>query len=898
MEAETEEAKPTPGRPAAGSDMPKAWRPQDVEREMYRGWEEAGLFLADPADPRPHFSMVMPPPNVTGELHMGHATSDTIQDVLARYKRMRGYEVLWLPGTDHAAIATQNVIEKQLAAEGTTKEALGRAGFEKRVEEWYAQVRARIIDQLKRLGVTADWTRLRFTMDQAYVRAVREAFVRLYDDGLIYRGPRIVNWCPRCRSSISDLEVEWREHEDVLYYIRYDMADGDGSLIIATVRPETMLADTGVAVNPGDERYARFIGRVARLPLVGRELPVVADAYVDPKFGTGALKVTPGHDPNDYEIGRRHGLEVISVIDKDGNIESYDWVPDELRTRDALTARGRVVEMLRDRDHLVRTEMYIHDVGHCDRCGEVIEPLVDEQWWCSMEPMRGPAIEAVESGRLHYVPERYTKVYLDWMRNLRDWNVSRQLWLGHRIPVYYCDNQHTFASVEEPRSCPECGSAGLRQDPDVLDTWFSSALWPFATMGWPEETEDLRAFFPTDVLSTAREIIFLWVARMIMTSQRFLGQEPFHTVLIHAVVQDSEGRRMSKSKGTGVDPLEMIDRYGADAVRAWSAEVGLRGQDVRFDEVKIESYQRFANKLWNIARYVLGAVEGTSVLPVEKLPPDTLLTLDRWVLSRLDHVTARVTEGLDTYRPGEAITDLYEFAWHELADWYIEAIKPRLQLAPEDPSRVAAASVVLHVLDQVVRLLHPFMPYVTEAIWTRLPGERPPLIARAAEGPWPATSGWHDRAVEGSVEALFELVRRLRDARKEIGVGERERILARVRSAGKKTALVDSPEGRQALSLLARLELVESLNGSAGRVVVGDGVEVQLAATASGGSGDPGSRAREIESARANINRLEQRLANADYVTKARPEVVQGTRDQLQAARQRLTALEEAHGSA
>jgi valyl-tRNA synthetase len=878
---------------AADSGLPKTWRPQDVEEQIYRKWEADGLFHADASDPRPHFSMVLPPPNVTGELHMGHATNGTIQDVLARYKRMRAHEVLWLPGTDHAAIATQNVIEKQLAKEGTTKEELGRAAFEKRVQEWYAQVAARIVDQYKRLGITADWSRLRFTMDQPYVRAVREAFVRLYDDGLIYRGPRIVNWCPRCQSSLSDLEVEWHQREDTLYHIRYDMADGEGSLTIATVRPETMLADTGVAVSPEDLRYAKFIGRYARLPLVGRDLPVVADGYVDPKFGTGALKVTPGHDPNDYEIGRRHDLDILSVIDKGGNIESFEWVPDELRTRDALTARDRVVEMLRERDHLVRTETYVHDVGHCYRCGTVIEPLVDDQWWCSMEPLRGQAIEAVEAGRLRYVPERYTKVYLDWMRNLRDWNVSRQLWLGHRIPVYYCDNDHTFASVAEPSTCPECDSANLRQDTDVLDTWFSSALWPFATMGWPEQTEDLRAFFPTDVLSTAREIIFLWVARMIMTSQRFLHQEPFHTVLIHAVIQAPDGSRMSKSKGNGVDPLEMIDKYGADAVRAWCAEVGLRGQDVRFDEVKIESYQRFGNKLWNIARYVLGAVEGTPVRPVGELPEGSLGAFDRWVLSRLDHVTATVTEGLETYRPGEAISDLYEFAWHQLADWYIEAIKPRFQLPPEDPSRVAAASVALHVLDQVVRLLHPFMPYVTEAVWQRLPGDRPPLIARSDASTWPAVGAAKDEALEGAVGAFFEVVRALRDARKEMGIGERDRVPATLRHTGAATTLLRTDEGGAALGLMARLELVETLPGR-GRVVVADGVELTLAAPTARAGADRGALERELKAVKANIDRLEQQLANADFVGRAKPEVVQRARDQLDAARDKRAALEEA----
>ena len=881
-------------------EMEKAWKPQEVEREFYRRWEEAGLFVADNQSPRPHFSVVLPPPNITGELHLGHAVNHSIQDIYCRYKRMLGFEVLWLPGTDHAAIATQNVIEKQLAAEGTTKEELGRAAFEKRVAAWYDSVGRTILNQERRLGLSLDWSRLRFTLDKAYVRAIRDAFVRLYQEGLLYRGPRIVNWCPHDRSSISDLEVEWREQEDQLYYVRYDMVDGNGHLVVATARPETMLADVALAVHPKDERYQRFIGRKARLPIVERELEVIADEAVDMNFGTGVLKVTPGHDPMDYEIGQRHGLEILSCVDKNGNITSDDFVPDTIRTLDVLTARARFVAMLKERDHLVKVEPYVHSVGHCDRCGEVIEPLVDEQWWCSMAALRDPAVQVVEGERIRFHPQRWTKVYLDWMAGLRDWNVSRQLWLGHRIPVYYCANEHTFASVEEPTRCPECGNERLRQDPDVLDTWFSSALWPFATMGWPDETDDLKAYFPTDLLGTDRSIIFLWVARMIMTSLHFTGDIPFQDVLIHATIQAADGQRMSKSKGNGVNPIEMIDAYGADAVRAWAAAVGLRGQDVRFDEELIRSYQLFANKVWNAARLVLANVEGVETQPVVATAAERDC-FDSWILSRLDATIATVSDSLERYRPGDAITAIYEFAWHEFADWYLEAAKPRFRAPLEDPGHVAAASTALHVVDSTLRLLHPFMPFVTEAVWHRLPGERQPLIAPTEIPVWPPQAGLADPAADSAMASLFELVRSLRDARKDIGASERERVPVAAKRLGPdaSASLLDSDCGRAAVAWLASVEFLDSLPGDPARTLVVAGLEISIAAperlTA---RADDSSQERELDATRANIDKLEAQLANEQFLSKARPEVVQQARDRLGAARERLATLEDAFSRA
>src|SRR5215467_11125935 len=598
------------------TEMPKAFDPQAVEAGWYARWEADGLFVADPTSDKPRYSVALPPPNVTGELHMGHALNDTMQDVWARYRRMTGHEVLWLPGYDHAAIATQNVIERQLAREGLTKEELGREKFDARVNDWYASVGATIINQLRTVGASMDWTRLRFTMDSRYYRSVMTAFVAFYEQGWIYRAPRIVNWCPHDRSAISDLEVEWQEHQDTLYFIRYPV-EGGGDVTIATVRPETMLADTAVAVNPDDPRYKHLIGRTAVLPLVGRKLPIVGDDSVERDFGTGALKVTPGHDALDYEIGMRHGLDIVNGMHPDGSMNVPDLPYDGLP---ALEARARVVADLKAEGLLVKEEPYVHEVGHCDRCHSIIEPLISEQWWLRMRELRDGALAASEAGKVQWHPERYERSYLDWLRGLRDWNIGRQLWLGHRVPVYYCGNGHTVVSVEPPTECPACDSTEFKQDPDVLDTWFSSALWPFATLGWPDDTDDLRAFYPTDINCTAREIINLWVSRMIMDGLHFMGDVPFRDVVIHAIVQAADGRRMSKSLGTGVDPRELLSKYGADAFRAWATSVAMSTQDVRFDETRVEGYRRFANKLWNATRLVL-RTPGTA-------PSDTPGTLE------------------------------------------------------------------------------------------------------------------------------------------------------------------------------------------------------------------------------------------------------------------------------
>ncbi|MFZ0217564.1 MAG: valine--tRNA ligase, partial [Candidatus Dormiibacterota bacterium] len=744
------ETQPAP-TPEGG--MPTAYDPRVVEPVWSDRWEKAALFRADASSERPPFSIALPPPNITGDLHLGHAVNAALQDAWARYRRMTGYEVLWQPGTDHAAIATQNVIEKQLAGEGTTKEELGRAAFEERVAEWYDEVGHRIIGQLQELGASIDRSRLRFTLDEQYVRAVRTAFVHYYDRGLIYRGPRIVNWCPRCQSAISDLEVQWREHTDTLYSIRYPIEGSGETITIATVRPETMLFDTGLAVHPDDERYRHLVGQVAVLPLVGRRLPIVADPAVEREFGTGALKITPGHDPLDYELGQRHGLALINGMHPDGRLDApelprYDGLP-------ALQARERVVADLRIEEAIEAERPYVHEVGHCDRCDTVLEPLVSDQWWLRMEELARRSVDASRRGEVRWHPERFERTYLDWLGGIHDWCVSRQLWLGHRIPVYTCGDGHRFASVEEPERCERCGNAELTQDPDVLDTWFSSALWPFATLGWPERTPELEKFYPTTIDSTDRGIINLWVTRMIFSGLEFTGVVPFSDVMIHATIHAADGRRMSKSLGTGVDPRDLISQYGADAVRAWATQVAMTAQDVRYDESRIEGYRRFANKLWNATRLVLSHLGDG---PVPPLPTSEGALADRWILSRLDRTVATVTGSIEDFTFTDAITCLYDFAWHDFCDWYLEASKTRLR-----EGEAAARGVAGHVLQVLLRLLHPFMPFLSEELWHRLP---PP--SSGVERDFLMHAAWPERDPAATDPAAEEALRRVVDGVEEL----------------------------------------------------------------------------------------------------------------------------------
>lgn len=865
--------------------METAYSPPAVEPRWRARWEELGLGIADPASPRPTFVIALPPPNITAELHMGHTASSTLQDILCRQRRMLGYEVEWCPGTDHAAIATQNVIERQLAAEGKTKEEIGREAFMALVDDWYREYGGRILEQMRRLGFSCDWSRTRFTLDPQYVRAIRVVFKTLYDEGLIYRGPRIVNWCPRCRSAISDEEVDWEEHTDVLYRLRYPLVDG-GEVVVATVRPETMLADTAVAVAPDDDRYRDIVGRQAILPITHRVVPVIADDAVEPEFGTGALKVTPGHDATDYEIGQRHGLPILTVIAADGTMDTPD-LP-RFHGLDVQRARREVVAALREEGAVVGEEEYVHQVGHCDRCHHVLEPRVSEQWWVRMRPLAEPAIAVVEAGEVRFHPQRFADVYLSWMTNIRDWCISRQIWLGHQIPVSRCSRGHRFAWIEPPTSCPQCGDTTLEHDPDVLDTWFSSALWPFAIFGWPDDTPDLRRFYPTDVLVTGRDIIFLWVARMIMMGLRFAGAKPFSDVVINSTILAADGSRMSKSKGNGVDPLDMIERYGADAVRAWAGAVATAQQDVRFDEARIAAFRNFANKIWNATRFLVGRLgDGERIASRVEVVPESCLPEDRWILAKLSRTIDDVDQALAAYRFHEAMERLYEVTWHDYCDEYLELVKRRLG---DGTASEAAAATAIVVLDNLLRLLHPFMPFVTEECAQRLPDPAPTLQQRE----WPRVEPWW-RAPDGQAaavsgtEAALALVRALRAARQEAGIppSSRERHPVVVRDTGSGLAPGDL---RRIVEALIPVTVVEEPPRSDGAVrVVSGPLEAALLVGVSGV--DQARLHRQLEQARSAADRLRRQLATPAFVERAPEHVVAEARRRLAEAESEIERL-------
>lgn len=741
--------------------LDKIYNPKEVEDRLYSGWVEKGYFTPQPDPNKEPFTIVIPPPNVTGQLHMGHAMDETLQDILIRYKRKAGYATLWVPGTDHAGIATQIKVEETLRKEeGLTRYDLGRESFIERVWDWKHKFGTRIINQLKKLGSSCDWTRERFTMDENLSKAVKEVFVTLYEKGLIYQGERIINWCPRCITALSDAEVEYAEQEGHFWHIRYPVKDSDESFVIATTRPETLLGDTAVAVHPDDERYTHLVGKMLILPLVGREIPVVADEYVDKEFGTGAVKITPAHDPNDFEVGARHHLPIIKVLDDNAKINENGG---KYQGLDRYEARRQIVKDLEEGGFLVKVEPHVHNVGQCYRCGTTVEPITSRQWFVKMAPLAEKALEVVKNGTIQFVPERFSKTYINWMENVHDWCISRQLWWGHRIPAFYCDAcGETTVSREHVEVCPKCG-APVHQDEDVLDTWFSSALWPFSTLGWPDQTEDLAYFYPTSVLVTGYDIIFFWVARMIFSGMEHMGKEPFKYVLIHGLVRDSQGRKMSKSLGNGVDPLEVIDKYGADALRFTLATGNSPGNDTRYSDERVEASRNFANKIWNASRFVLMNLTVTD----RKLPAaDELKLEDKWILHRYNQLVQAVTDNLDHFELGIAVSKLYDFIWDEFCDWYIELIKPRLY--DEDcPSNRAAQYVLSYVLSGALELLHPFMPFITEEIWQKLPHEGESIVISS----WPefdVSLTFADEAAQ--MEQIMEALKAVRNQRSEMNI--------------------------------------------------------------------------------------------------------------------------------
>ena len=887
--------------------LDKTYDAAAIEPRIAKKWDEADAFRAGAgAEPGAEtFCIVIPPPNVTGSLHMGHALNNTLQDILVRFERMRGKDVLWQPGMDHAGIATQMVVERQLAErQEPHRRDLGREAFVERVWQWKDESGGMIFNQLKRLGASCDWARERFTLDDGLSEAVLEAFVQLYDEGLIYKGNYLVNWCPRCQSAISDLEVDYDEENGRFYTFRYPLKEG-GFLEVSTTRPETILGDTAVAVHPEDARYAAVVGKTALVPMLDREIPVIADEYVDPAFGTGALKVTPGHDPNDYEIGKRHGLAMINIMNIDGTLNANAG---RYAGLDRFDARKKLWADMREVGLVVGDKEHVHQVGHCQRCGTIVEPLLSEQWWVKMEPLARPALAAVANGDIQIVPQRFERIYNQWLENIRDWCISRQLWWGHRIPVWYGPDGAAFAGRSESeardRAIAHYGrDVELRQDPDVLDTWFSSGLWPFSTLGWPEKTQDLATYYPTSVLETGYDIIFFWVARMIMLGLRFTGEVPFHTVYLHGLVRDEQGRKMSKSLGNALDPLDLIAEYGTDALRFTLLTGGTPGNDLKLATSRVEANRNFANKIWNAARFVVMKLEeGVEIdwsdpnSPAYALPETAALSLaDRWILSRYETVRSEVTRLVDAWQLGEAGRQLYEFLWNEYCDWYIEASKVRLG----DGSPVEAQAtrqVLAYVLERSLRLLHPFMPFVTEAIWQNLPGlagdGRSIMVTR-----WPAATAWQDAAAETDFARIQEIIRGIRNVRSEYDVPAGRRIAASL-SAGSHTGLLI--ENLPVMVMLARLEqeavVIEPELAAPGKAatLAASGVTVYLPLA---GLVDLAAERKRIQGEIDNVDKQVQRidglLGNPGFMDKAPANVVERERAKLVELQERRAQLVE-----
>ena len=870
-------------------ELPKVYDPQQVEDRIYKMWEQGGYFKPNgKADAKP-FTIVMPPPNVTGQLHMGHAMDATLQDTLIRFKRMQGYDTLWVPGVDHAGIATQIKVEEELRVkEGLSRYDLGREKFLERVWDWKHKYGNRIVEQQKKLGASCDWDRAAFTMDETCSKAVREVFVSLYEKGLIYKGSRIINWCPNCVTALSDAEVEYVDKPGHLWHIRYPLADGTGEVVVATTRPETMLGDTGVCVNPNDERYQHIIGKKVILPLVNKEIPVVADDYAEMEFGTGCVKMTPAHDPNDFEVGLRHNLEVIRVLNDNGVVNEFGG---KYEGMDRYDARKAIVADLEEQGYLVKIEDHAHNVGTCYRCHKDVEPIISAQWFVKMKTLADEAIRSVNDGETKFVPERFTKNYMNWMNNIRDWCISRQLWWGHQIPVWYCaDCGHMTCSREDAHVCEKCGSANIERDPDVLDTWFSSALWPFETLGWPnEDAADLKKYFPTDVLVTGYDIITFWVSRMIVSGLEHMGKAPFHTVLIHGLVRDNLGRKMSKSLGNGIDPLEMIEKYGCDALRMNMVNSNSPGNDMRFYVERCEAMRNFANKLWNASRYVMmNLVEDA----VNELPAASKLEIaDKWVLSKLNNLIAEVTENLEKYELGVAVQKVYDFIWDTYCDWYIELTKARLYSEDAERKQTAIA-VLVYVLDQTLRLLHPFMPFITEEIWQSLPHEGDALIVAQ----WPEyREDLAFKAEADQMESVMNAIRAIRNRRAEMNVPPSKKAALYVLTAKPQVFT----EGEGFLLRLAYADTVtlldkepENLDGmvtiatSDAKLYIPMGQLVDVAK-------ELARINKDLEAAKKFLNSLEAKLSNEKFVSRAPEAVVNAEREKAAKHRDLIAQLEQ-----
>lgn len=862
-------------------ELDKQYSPQNVEDRTYKFWCDHKYFHAEVNPNKKPYTIVIPPPNITGQLHMGHALDETLQDILIRWRRMEGYETLWLPGTDHASIATEAKIVEAMRKEGITKEEIGREKFLERAWEWKAQYGGRIVEQLKKLGSSCDWDRERFTLDEGCSKAVREVFCKLYDKGLIYRGERIINWCPHCLTSISDAEVEYEDQAGHFWHLRYPFKDGSGYLELATTRPETLLGDTAVAVNPNDERYKDMVGKTLILPIVHREIPVIADDYVDIEFGTGVVKITPAHDPNDFEVGLRHNLEVINVLTPDAKI--VDDYP-KYAGMDRYEARKAIVEDLEAEGALVEIEDYSHNVGTCYRCGTTVEPRVSKQWFVKMEPLAKPAVEVVRNGEVKFVPERFDKTYFHWMENIKDWCISRQLWWGHRIPAYYCDDcGEVMVSAQEVHTCSKCGGNHVHQDPDTLDTWFSSALWPFSTLGYPDDTKELEYFYPTDTLVTGYDIIFFWVARMIFSGVEHMGQVPFHTVLIHGLVRDAQGRKMSKSLGNGIDPLLVIDQYGADALRFTLATGNAPGNDMRFSDEKVKASRNFANKLWNAARFVLMYLGNDYNYP--GLPKDLAIE-DKWILSKVNTLAKEVTDNLERFELGIAVAKLYDFIWDVFCDWYIEIAKIRLQ---SGEGADTAKAVLVYVLTDILKLLHPFMPFITEEIYQAIPHDTESIMISK----WPEydpTLSFADE--EAQMEKIMDAIRAIRNRRAEMNIPPSKKSKVYVETAFADVFAVGS-EFIKRLAYASDVEIADAFGDLGNTVTIvtndakiyiplGDLVDFEAEAK---------RLQKELAAAEEKLAFINKKLDNPGFVNKAPEKVVQQNRDEAAKLTEKIANL-------